>query len=174
MAGASTSSAQREPSGRGRAVLATDWWPATLPNGTVVSLHTLVAADGEITRGTLYTRGAADTVFCLMHPRQDVQRHPIIPDLLSAGFAVWAQTGRDVNNDLRLIHEAAVLEQAADVDGRLDAPALGPDQFLDPLAVRVVEVVGVDGRLAAVHLRAERLEAVGVVPLEVAGGALTD
>jgi pimeloyl-ACP methyl ester carboxylesterase len=97
-------------------VLATDWWPQRLPDGTVVSLHTLIAGDGEITRGTLYTRGAGDTVFCLMHPRQDVQRHPIIPDLLDAGFAVWAQAGRDVNNDLRLIHEAAVLDVAAGME----------------------------------------------------------
>lgn len=101
-------------SGRGRAALATDWYPASLPEKTTVGPHTLITHDGEVTRGVLYEPAAASrTVFCLMHPRQDLQRHPLIPGLLTAGHPVWAQTGREGGNDLRLVHETALLDVAA-------------------------------------------------------------
>jgi pimeloyl-ACP methyl ester carboxylesterase len=105
--------AVRKPSGRGRAVLATDWYPRSLPERSSTSLHTLIAHDGEVSRATLYDRGGANTVLCLMHPRQDLQRHPAIPGLLEAGLAVWAQTSRTVGNDLTLVHESVLLDVAA-------------------------------------------------------------
>lgn len=110
------SATQRKPSGRGKAVLAIDWWPGSLPEGTTITLHTLVAHDGEITRGTLYTRGTAKSAVCLMHPRQDMQRHPLIPQLLDAGHAVWAQASRVVGNDLTLVHESLLLDVAAGME----------------------------------------------------------
>ena len=106
----------RKPSGRGKAVLAIDWFPRSLPDGTGIELHTLVAHDGEVSRGTLFTRAGATTVFCLMHPRQDLQRHPAIPGLLEAGYAVWAQASRTVGNDLTLVHESTLLDVAAGVE----------------------------------------------------------
>jgi pimeloyl-ACP methyl ester carboxylesterase len=106
----------RRPSGRGKAVLAIDWRPQPLPEGTTITLHTLVAHDGEVSRATLYERAGATTVLCLMHPRQDLQRHPAIPGLLEAGYAVWAQTGRNVGNDLTLVHESALLDVAAGME----------------------------------------------------------
>lgn len=106
-------SAAPQPSGRGRAVLAIDWWPRVLPEGTRIEPHTLVAADGDVSKATLYDRDGARAVFCLMHPRQDLQRHPLIPELVEAGFAVWAQCTRNVGNDLTLIHENALLDVAA-------------------------------------------------------------
>jgi hypothetical protein len=106
----------RKPSGRGKAVLAIDWFPQSLPAGTSVELHTLIAHDGDVSRATLFTHEGATTVFCLMHPRQDLQRHPLIPALLEAGFAVWAQASRTVGNDLTLIHEATLLDVAAGVE----------------------------------------------------------
>ncbi|MGW1783749.1 hypothetical protein ACWCQQ_32185 [Streptomyces sp. NPDC002143] len=107
----------RVPSGRGKAALALDWHPAALPDGTSASLHTLISYDGEVSRGTLYEPGTASRmVFCLMHPRQDLQRHPIIPGLLKAGHSVWAHAGREVGNDLRLVHETAVLDVAAGLE----------------------------------------------------------
>lgn len=110
--------AARVPSGRGKAVLAIDWWPAAeLPEGTTIELQTLIASDGEVTKGTLYTPSSeATTVYCLMHPRQDVQRHPSIPALLRAGQAVWAQASRTVMNDLTLVHEKAILDVAAGME----------------------------------------------------------
>lgn len=106
----------RKPSGRGRAALAIDWWPHALPEGTTVTPHTVVAHDGEVSRGTLYRLGESTTAFCLMHPRQDMQRHPLIPELLQAGHAVWAQASRVVGNDLTLVHESLLLDVAAGME----------------------------------------------------------
>src|ERR1700691_6056463 len=100
----------RKPSGRGKAVLAIDWYPGSLPADTKINLHTLITHDGDVTRGTLYERATTHrSVVCLMHPRQDMQRHPAIPRLLEAGHSVWAQTSRVVGNDLTLVHETALL-----------------------------------------------------------------
>jgi hypothetical protein len=108
----------RKPSGRGKAVLAIDWHPRELPGDTKIVLHTLITYDGDVTRGTLYSRRgqAAKSVICLMHPRQDMQRHPTIPLLLEQGHAVWAQTSRVVGNDLTLVHETALLDVAAGME----------------------------------------------------------
>lgn len=108
---------QRSPSGRGHAALAIDWWPRSLPDGTAIIPRTLVTYDGDVTRGTLYRpSGRGDTVFCLMHPRQDLRQHPLIAELLAAGHAVWAQVGRNVGNDLQLVHEQTLLDVAAGVE----------------------------------------------------------
>jgi pimeloyl-ACP methyl ester carboxylesterase len=115
--GATTST--RKPSGRGKAVLAIDWAPRALPAGTQVNLHTLIAHDGDVSRAILYERPGptpSKRVLCLMHPRQDMTRHPAIPGLLEAGCAVWAQTGRNVGNDLTLVHESALLDVAAGME----------------------------------------------------------
>jgi hypothetical protein len=107
----------REPSGRGRAALMVDWHPRRLPAETVITPVTLVAADGEVSRGILYEASErADTVVTLMHPRQDLHRAPQVPDLLEAGFAVWTHNNRDVNNDLRLVHERVLLDIAAGME----------------------------------------------------------
>ena len=106
-------SAVKRPSGRGRASLAIDWWPVALPAGTSITPHTLIAHDGDVSRATMYAGPDARAVLCLMHPRQDLQRHPAIPGFLDAGYAVWAQTGRNVGNDLALVHESALLDVAA-------------------------------------------------------------
>jgi pimeloyl-ACP methyl ester carboxylesterase len=105
-----------KPSGRGKAVLALDWSPESLPDGTVIEPHTLIASDGEVSRATLYTLGSPTAVVCLMHPRQDMQRHPLIPHLLEAGYCVWAQASRVVGNDLTLVHEAVLLDVAAGME----------------------------------------------------------
>lgn len=108
------SNPQRQPSGRGRAALAIDFWPTSLPDDVHVGSHTLITHDGEVTRGSLFRpRASSDTVFCLMHPRQDLRQHPLIPEIVAAGHSVWAQAGREVGNDLRLVHESALLDIAA-------------------------------------------------------------
>jgi hypothetical protein len=63
-------------------------------------------------RGVLATVPGARTVVCLMHPRQDLTHHPLVPPLLRAGAAVWTQHSRSVNNDLSLLHEQALLDVA--------------------------------------------------------------
>ena len=49
----------------------------------------------------------------VMHPRVDMSRHYLIPALLRAGHAVYAQQARDSGNDLRLVHEQALLDLGA-------------------------------------------------------------
>lgn len=83
------------------------------PESTVTSVHELTTADGATVRGVLATVPGATTVVCLMHPRQDVTHHPLVPVLLAAGAAVWTQHPRSVNNDLNLVHEQALLDVAA-------------------------------------------------------------
>jgi hypothetical protein len=97
-------------------VLALDWHPRSLPADAAIRLHTLIAHDGDVSRATLYERTGSPSVICLMHPRQDLTRHPAIPGLLEAGHSVWAQTSRTVGNDLTLVHEATLLDVAAGLE----------------------------------------------------------
>lgn len=83
------------------------------PESAVTSAHELTTADGATVRGVLATVPGAKTVVCLMHPRQDLTHHPLVPVLLKAGAAVWTQHARSVNNDLTLVHEQALLDAAA-------------------------------------------------------------
>jgi len=83
------------------------------PPQTVTSVHELTTADGATVRGVLATVPGARTVVCLMHPRQDVTHHALVPLLLQAGAAVWTQGSRSPNNDLNLVHEQALLDVAA-------------------------------------------------------------
>jgi hypothetical protein len=79
----------------------------------VTSVHELTTCDGATVRGVLAAVPGASTVVCLMHPRQDVTHHPLVPWLLRAGVAVWTQHTRSVNNDVTLVHEQALLDVAA-------------------------------------------------------------
>jgi hypothetical protein len=83
------------------------------PEATHTSVHELTTADGATVRGVLATVPGATTVVCLMHPRQDLTHHPLVPLLLRAGAAVWTQYTRSVNNDLALVDEQAILDVAA-------------------------------------------------------------
>jgi hypothetical protein len=83
------------------------------PDSTITSVHELTTADGATVRGVLATVPGATTVVSLMHPRQDLTHHPLVPLLLQAGAAVWTQHTRSVNNDLTLVHEQAILDAAA-------------------------------------------------------------
>ncbi|PZU02200.1 MAG: alpha/beta hydrolase [Gordonia sp. (in: high G+C Gram-positive bacteria)] len=86
---------------------------AEQPSNTVTSVHELTTSDGAKVSGVLRTVPAARTVVALMHPRQDLTHHVLVPELLARGFAVWTQGTRSVNNDLNLIHEQALLDVAA-------------------------------------------------------------
>lgn len=86
-----------------------------MPDGVTTCVTTVRTADDASAPGTLFTVEGATTVVTLMHPRQDLARHYLVPILLRAGFAVWAQGPRSVNNDLNLIHEEAVLDAAAGI-----------------------------------------------------------
>ncbi|MFI5954018.1 alpha/beta hydrolase [Cryptosporangium sp. NPDC051539] len=91
---------------------AEDAGPA-VPDGLRTSVHELTTADGAAVTGVLRVPAGARTVVTLMHPRQDVTHHALVPYLLAAGHAVWTQGSRSPNNDLNLLHEQALLDFAA-------------------------------------------------------------
>lgn len=94
--------------------LNTDWNPRDIPADTVTRNVVLRTADKAATGGSLYVpvRGS-DTVVCVMHPREFMACHYLIPDIVAAGYAAWSQSPRSVGNDLRLEHELALHDVTA-------------------------------------------------------------
>ncbi|MBJ8348878.1 alpha/beta hydrolase [Antrihabitans sp. YC2-6] len=86
---------------------------AQIPPETGVTVHELETHDGAKVSGILRVVPSATTVVSLMHPRQDLTHHVLVPELLARGFAVWTQGTRSVNNDTALVHEQALLDAAA-------------------------------------------------------------
>jgi pimeloyl-ACP methyl ester carboxylesterase len=93
--------------------LNTDWSPRDVPDGTVTRNVVLRTADNAAVTGSLYFRGRPDTVVCVMHPREFMACHYLIPDIVESGCAAWSQGSRSVGNDLRLEHELALFDVAA-------------------------------------------------------------
>ena len=83
------------------------------PDGVSTRVLEPTTSDGAKVSGILRTPRAATTVVTIMHPRQDVTHHALVPYLLSAGYAVWTQGSRSPNNDLTLLHEQAIIDFAA-------------------------------------------------------------
>jgi len=75
----------------------------------------LQAADGGISTGILYCSGRPRTAVCFMHPQADMSRHYATPALVAAGYAVFGQNSRWLNNDALCVHEALLLDVAAGV-----------------------------------------------------------
>ncbi len=93
--------------------LNTDWNPRDVPQGTSTTNVVLRTADGAATSGSLYQPATpVDTVVCVMHPREFMACHYLIPDIVGAGYAAWSQAPRSVGNDLRLEHEFALHDVA--------------------------------------------------------------
>src|SRR5471032_1938202 len=90
-----------------------EWTLNALPEGTTVGVFPLRTLDGAATNGFLYTLGTPTAFVCIMHPREFLATHYMIPPLIEAGYAVFTQTPRSVGNDLRLEHEVALLDVAA-------------------------------------------------------------
>ena len=94
--------------------LGTDWSPRDVPPGTTTRNVVLRTQDGAATTGTLYVPARkSETVVCIMHPREFMAAHYLVPDILESGFAAWSQAPRSVGNDLRLEHEIALFDVAA-------------------------------------------------------------
>ncbi len=105
--------AQPPAGGSTAGFLNTDWNPRDVPPGTVTRNVALRTADGAATGGTLYVGTPTDTVVCIMHPREFMACHYLIPDIVGAGAAAWSQSPRSVGNDIRLEHEIALHDVAA-------------------------------------------------------------
>ena len=94
--------------------LNTDWNPRDIPTDTLTRNVVLRTADQAATGGSLYMPAqGTDTVVCIMHPREFMACHYLIPDVVAAGYAAWSQFPRSVGNDLRLEHELALHDVAA-------------------------------------------------------------
>ncbi|CAM5182049.1 hypothetical protein CDEF62S_01688 [Castellaniella defragrans] len=94
--------------------LNTDWNPRDVPAGTQTTNVVLRTDDHAATGGSLYRPSTpTDTVVCIMHPREFMACHYLIPDIVEAGYAAWSQSPRSVGNDLRLEHEIALHDVAA-------------------------------------------------------------
>ena len=89
-----------------------DWFPRDVPAGTETRNIVLRTGDNAATVGSLYTAGQRDTVVCIMHPREFMACHYLVPDILNAGAAAWSQSPRSVGNDQRLEHETALIDVA--------------------------------------------------------------
>lgn len=97
------------------------WTMAGLPSDVRTTVHPLQTADGAAVNGFLYAGAKTDTVLCIMHPREFLATHYLVPEILQSGCAVFTQTSRSVGNDLRLEHEIALLDVAAGVNFLRDA-----------------------------------------------------
>ena len=73
----------------------------------------LPTEDGAGVMGFLFSRGGEKRAVLAMHPRELVMAHYLVPDVLDAGWAFWAQAPRSIGNDLRLEHEIALHDVAA-------------------------------------------------------------
>ena len=87
--------------------------PAEMPGDVVTTAHALTTHDGATVHGLLRVSPGATTVVVLMHPRQDLSHHVLVPELLSQGYAVYTQSTRGGLNDVSLLHEQALLDMAA-------------------------------------------------------------
>jgi len=83
------------------------------PHDVVTRVQELPTSDGAAVTGVLRVPTRAKAVVTIMHPRQDVTHHALVPYLLAAGYAVWTQGSRSPNNDLNLLHEQAIIDFAA-------------------------------------------------------------
>jgi len=89
------------------------WDSALLPSDMRTSVHPIRTADGAPVIGYLHCRGGEQTAVVIMHPRELLVSHYLVPYLLNAGYACWVQGTRSVGNDIRLEHELAVHDVAA-------------------------------------------------------------
>ncbi len=85
------------------------------PAGSTCEVFGLESEDNAHSHGFLWRPPGKQpaTVLTVMHPRADFTRHYAIPDLLRAGYAVFAQNSRTVGNDSMLVHEQILLDIAA-------------------------------------------------------------
>jgi hypothetical protein len=91
------------------------WDAALVPIDMRTSVAPVGTADGAQITGYLHACGGERTVVVIMHPRELLVTHYMVPYILKAGCACWVQGPRTVGNDLRLEHEVALLDVAAGV-----------------------------------------------------------
>jgi hypothetical protein len=89
------------------------WTPARMQIPYTTTPFPLTTQDGQATLGALFTRASERKVVFVMHPREFVMTHYLVPEVLDAGWACWVQAPRSIGSDLRLEHEIALHDVAA-------------------------------------------------------------
>src|SRR5260221_8215923 len=92
------------------------WTASRLPKDMRISVQSLRTQDGAQVTGFLYYRGGEKAAVSLMHPRELVASHYLVPDVLEAGCACWGQGSRSVGNDVRLQPEISLYDLAAGIN----------------------------------------------------------
>ncbi|KXX55888.1 alpha/beta hydrolase family protein [Rhodococcus sp. LB1] len=89
--------------------------PEQLPHGSQRNFVEIVASDGAFSWGLLHLPPGPrpKTVVIAMHPRVNQSRQYLAPSLLEAGYAMWCQTTRALNNDSDMVHEELLRDVAA-------------------------------------------------------------
>ncbi|WP_446719600.1 alpha/beta hydrolase [Hydrogenophaga sp. OTU3427] len=103
------------------------WNAARMQTPFSTTPFSMTTEDGQRALGFLFARGGEKKAVLAMHPREMVLTHYLVPDVLHAGWAFWAQAPRSIGNDLRLEHEIALLDVAA---GVRQLRALGFEQIV--------------------------------------------
>ena len=103
------------------------WDPELVPSTMLTHVYPLRTADNSPIIGYLHANGGEKTAVFIMHPRELLVTHYMVPHLVNAGYAVWTQGARTVGNDLRLEHETAVFDVAA---GMVELKRLGFDSIV--------------------------------------------
>lgn len=89
------------------------WDPALVPGDMRTRVFPCATQDGASVVGYLHARGGERAVAFIMHPREILVTHYLVPHLVRAGYACWVQGVRAPGNDLRLEHELALHDVAA-------------------------------------------------------------
>lgn len=89
------------------------WDTARLPHDMCTRVFATRTSDGAQINGYLHSRGGERSAVMIMHPRELLVTHYLVPYLLEAGYACWVQGARAIGNDLRLEHETAIIDVAA-------------------------------------------------------------
>ncbi|KER68554.1 hypothetical protein HR51_26905 [Burkholderia cepacia] len=89
------------------------WTPARMQVPYTTTPFPLTTQDGQATLGVLFSRAPVRKVVFIMHPREFVMTHYLVPEALDAGWACWVQAPRSIGSDLRLEHEIALHDVAA-------------------------------------------------------------
>lgn len=92
------------------------WNPDLLPKGMQARVVPVPTSDGAQVVGFHYFCGAERIAVMIMHPRELLATHYMVPYIVQNGCACWVQGTRTVGNDLRLEHEIALLDVAAGVE----------------------------------------------------------
>jgi len=92
------------------------WDESQIPSGTKHVPINVQTQDGSVCYGMLSHRGGEKCCVMIMHPREYLPTHYLIPSLLRANLAVLTQAPRTVGNDIRLEHERALLDVAAGIE----------------------------------------------------------